>query len=128
MVGEPVSCYEYEAGEGCLSLISSRISCNDNFIRSDICHSMRAEKRFFRRSLFPATAFAIALASPFASIQEIFAHHTSGISYIFQKMGEQTVGCFSVEMTATPPKPMWVDEKEISKKDKHKRLDRFTQN
>ena len=94
--------------------------------RSDLRRLKGAEKRFLRCILFFIAPFAIALVSPFASIQDGYAHHTSGISYVFQKVGERTVGCFSIEMTATPPRLMWVDEKKISKKEKNKRLNRFT--
>lgn len=37
------------------------------------------------------------------------AHHTNRISYIFQKVGEKTIGCYAVELIATPPK--WIPQK-----------------
>lgn len=70
--------------------------------------------------------WAIVLIFPFHASRKGHAHHTSAVSYVFQKVGEQTVSCFSVEMIATPPRLMWVNEKNISKKEKHKKLDRFT--
>ncbi len=79
-----------------------------------------------RQILIFSLVWVIALIFPFHSSRNGHAHHTSGVSYVLQKVGERTVGCFSVEMIATPPRLMWVDEKTIPKKEKHKRLDRFT--
>ncbi|MEE9276024.1 MAG: hypothetical protein V3V62_12020, partial [bacterium] len=34
----------------------------------------------------------------------VLAHHTSRIGYVLQRVGEKTVGDFSVELISTPPK------------------------
>lgn len=71
-------------------------------------------------------AWAISLIFSFYPGRLGHAHHTSGISYVLQKVGMQTIGCFSVEMIATPPRLTETDEKNLSQKEKHKMLDRFT--
>lgn len=59
-------------------------------------------------------------------IREGSAHHTSHISYVFQKVGEKTVGCFSVELVATPPQLKGAKGQNLSKAERHKKLEGFT--
>ena len=55
------------------------------------------------------------------------AHHTSSISYVYQKVGEKAAGCFTVEVISLPPG--WIPRKSgknHSRKARHKILDKFT--
>lgn len=78
----------------------------------------RSRLIFMRAAL--ALALALALPGPLP------AHHTSAITYVYQRVGEQTAGCYKIELAATPPKLTLPNTDRLSRSATHGKLDAFT--
>lgn len=86
--------------------------------RKKTARPLRPQLIFFRASL--ALAIVLALPGPLP------AHHTSAITYVYQRVGEQAAGCYKIELAATPPRLALPNADRLSRSETHQKLDAFT--